>query len=524
MTLQQLEYFLAAYRHGSFSAAAEELHLAQPSLSEQIRRLEAELGVAVVRAHRPGVAPTEAGETLRPHAERTLAAAEAARESVVAVRELRGGIATFGTWATARYYPGTEIVAAFRRRHPEVRVRVIGQNSFEVVEAVRRGEIEAGMVALPVDDRGLDVQPIMRDELVYASVDRGRLRRAMTIEALVAAPLILYDASYGTDDPTRRRLAELAQRIGATIEPQIDVEDVEAAHRARGRRARRHDRRARDAPRARPSRATPSRVGAVRPADPRPVRVHLPPRRPPVARQPASSCGSRRSASPRSRRRWRRGRRGDAGRGHDVGAPARSRARAAVPTVAASAAAPAAARNAAPGPAGRGERPADRRPRGEAGAEAGRQPRERLGDGALAGDLAREAVDDRERGRDRQAGHDEHRAEHQRPGRGDQEDVAGRQRGEQHDEAPDRVARGAAAGGDRPAEHARQAPRGEQRPDRALRARVLRERDRRDLDRAERDAGERLDGEQRPHARAGAARRRGRGARRPPGSRCARPG
>ena len=93
------------------------------------------------------------------------------------MRELRGGIATFGTWATARYYPGTEIVAAFRRRHPEVRVRVIGQNSFEVVEAVRRGEIEAGMVALPVDDRGLDVRPIMRDELVYASVEGGRLRR-----------------------------------------------------------------------------------------------------------------------------------------------------------------------------------------------------------------------------------------------------------------------------------------------------------------------------------------------------------
>ena len=229
MTLLQLEYFLAAYRHGSFSAAAEELHLAQPSLSEQIRRLEAELGVQLFARIGRGVAPTEAGETLRPHAERTLAAAEAARESVVAVRELRGGIATFGTWATARYYPGTEIVAAFRRRHPEVRVRVIGQNSFEVVEAVRRGEIEAGMVALPVDDRGLDVQPIMRDELVYASVDRGRLRRAMTIEALVAAPLILYDASYGADDPTRRRLAELAQRIGATIEPQIDVEDVEAA-------------------------------------------------------------------------------------------------------------------------------------------------------------------------------------------------------------------------------------------------------------------------------------------------------
>ena len=235
MTLQQLEYFLAAYRQGSFSGAAQELHLAQPSLSEQVRRLEAELGVLLFARVGRGLTPTQAGETLRPHAERTLAAVEAARESVAAVRELRGGIATFGTWGTARYYPGTDMVAEFRRRHPEVRVRMIGQNSSEVVEAVRGGEIEAGMVALPIDDRGLDVQPIMRDEIVFASIEPRRLRRALTIERRAPAPLILSDASYGTDDPTRRHLADLAQRAGVTIEPQIDVEDVEAALELAGR-------------------------------------------------------------------------------------------------------------------------------------------------------------------------------------------------------------------------------------------------------------------------------------------------
>lgn len=229
MTLQQLEYFLAAYRHGSFNAAAQELRMAQPSLSEQVRRLEAELGVELFARAGRGLTPTEAGETLRPHAESTLAAAEAARESVVAVRELRGGIATFGTWGTARYYPGTDIVAAFRRRHPDVRVRLIGQNSADVVEAVRSGEIEAGMIALPIDDRGLDVRPVMRDEIVYASADPRRLRRPMTIAALAEAPLILSDASWGADDPTRRQLAQLAQQAGVTIEPQIDVEDAEAA-------------------------------------------------------------------------------------------------------------------------------------------------------------------------------------------------------------------------------------------------------------------------------------------------------
>jgi DNA-binding transcriptional LysR family regulator len=229
LTLQQLEYFVAACRHGSFSAAAEQLHMAQPSLSEQVRRLEAELGVALFTRVGRGLVATAAGETLRPHAERTLEAAEAARESVVAVRELRGGIATFGTWGTARYYPGTDIVAEFRRDHPEVRVRLVGQNSSEVVEAVRAGELEAGMIALPIDDRGLDVRPIMQDEIVYASVEPRRVRRPMTIEALAEAPLILADASWGAADPTRRQFAELAQRAGVVVEPEIDVEDVEAA-------------------------------------------------------------------------------------------------------------------------------------------------------------------------------------------------------------------------------------------------------------------------------------------------------
>jgi len=229
MTLQQLEYFLAAIDEGSFSGAAERLHLAQPSLSEQVRRLEAELGVALFRRVGRGIVPTEAAHALRPHAEEALEAVEQAREAVAEQRELRGGVATFGTFGTARWYPGTQIVAAFRRRHPHVRVRLVGQNSSQVVESVREGELEAGLVALPIDDRGLDVRPIMRDEVVYASTDPERVRRPKTIEDLARAPLILSDASYGREDPSRRQFRELAQRAGVSIEPQIDVEDVETA-------------------------------------------------------------------------------------------------------------------------------------------------------------------------------------------------------------------------------------------------------------------------------------------------------
>jgi DNA-binding transcriptional LysR family regulator len=228
MTLQQLVYFLAAAEHGSFSAAAETLHMAQPSLSEQIRRLEAELGVQLfIRGRRLEL--TEAGRLLRPQAERTLASAQEAAESVREVRTLMGGTVTFGTFGNAPYYLLSDLVQDFRSRHPDVRVRLIGQNSSEVADAVRDGGIEAGLIVLPIDDRGLDVRAAMEDEILYMSVDPERVREPMTIERLADAPLILYDARFGWADPTRRQLAERAQRAGVTIEPDIEVEYLEAA-------------------------------------------------------------------------------------------------------------------------------------------------------------------------------------------------------------------------------------------------------------------------------------------------------
>src|SRR5689334_1168593 len=182
MTLQQLTYFVAAAEAGSFSAAAEELHMAQPSLSEQIRRLEAELGVALFARAGRGLTLTEAGRLLRPHAERTLAEAQEAAESVREVRTLRGGTMGFGFFGSAHHYLLAGLISDFRRRHPDVRVRAIGQNSAEVAEAVREGMLEAGLVALPVDDRGLEVRPAMREELRYVSAEPQRVREPVTIE------------------------------------------------------------------------------------------------------------------------------------------------------------------------------------------------------------------------------------------------------------------------------------------------------------------------------------------------------
>src|SRR5919205_2950134 len=229
ITLQQLTYFLAAAEHRSFSAAAESLFMAQPSLSDQIRRLEAELGVALFARGGRGLELTEAGRLFRPHAERTMAAAHEAADSVREVRDMTGGTVAFGTFGSAHHYLLAGLLQDFRTQHPNVRVRAIGQNSAEVADAIRDGQLEAGLVVLPIDDRGLDVRPAMREELLYVSAEERRTREPMTIERLAEAPLILYDARWADEDPTRRQLRERAQRAGVKIEPVIEVEYMTAA-------------------------------------------------------------------------------------------------------------------------------------------------------------------------------------------------------------------------------------------------------------------------------------------------------
>jgi DNA-binding transcriptional LysR family regulator len=230
MTLQQLIYFLAAVEHGSFSAAAEALYIAQPSLSEQIKRLENELGVTLfVRTNRRLVL-TEAGQLFLPSAQRAVAAVGEAAESVRGIRTLTGGTVAFGTFSTAQHLLLTDLIAEFRARHPQVRVRVVGLNSSEVADAVRDGHLEAGLVALPVDDRGLQVGHIAwTSEAVYLSIDPARTSHPVTAADLAQAPLILPEARWGSADPTRRQLLERVQKAGVSILPVVEVESSASA-------------------------------------------------------------------------------------------------------------------------------------------------------------------------------------------------------------------------------------------------------------------------------------------------------
>jgi DNA-binding transcriptional LysR family regulator len=224
LSLQQIRCFCSALELGSFTAAAEALRVSQPAVAEQIRKLEHALGADLfVRAGR-GVVATEAGRAFAQHAARSLRAVEDAAGSVGELTELRGGIVALGIFGGPSAWRVDELVAAFLRRHPDVSIRLVGLNSSSIAARVRRGELEAGVVLLPIDDDKLDVRPIVRDEVLYVSASPERTRRPATIERLAETPLIFYDAESADGDPIRRQLAERAQALGVRLRPKVEVE------------------------------------------------------------------------------------------------------------------------------------------------------------------------------------------------------------------------------------------------------------------------------------------------------------
>jgi DNA-binding transcriptional LysR family regulator len=228
--LRQLEYFLAAIEHGSFAAAAEQLHIAQPSLSEQVRRLERTLGGPLfVRTNR-NLQLTDLGRQLIPLAQNTLRSADVLVDRVRDMRSLSGGTVSFGTFSSAHMYLLVPVTSEFRLRHPDVGIRVVGLNSSAVAAMVRDGELEAGLVQLPVDERGLEVGGIeLIDTVVFVSADPKRAAAPVSIERLAGSRLILSEAQWGAADPLRRRLLERARAAGVEIQPSVEVEFQTAA-------------------------------------------------------------------------------------------------------------------------------------------------------------------------------------------------------------------------------------------------------------------------------------------------------
>ena len=171
MELRQLATFVAVAEEGSFTRAADRLHVVQSAVSAGVRNLEKELGVMLFDRSTHRVKLTDAGRALLPEARATLAAAQAAKD---AVDEARGGLrgkVALGTMQAQgmRAINLARILAAFRAEHPAVEVEIRHGGSSEMAHEVREGRLDLAFVALPGDGpSGLELVPLAREPIMLA--------------------------------------------------------------------------------------------------------------------------------------------------------------------------------------------------------------------------------------------------------------------------------------------------------------------------------------------------------------------
>lgn len=193
MEIHQLRYFLAVCRTRHFSRAAEQCHVSQPALSQQIMKLEAELEERLFERTKREVRLTPAGELLREHAERVLEELEHARQQVRDLRGLLRGRVVVGALPTVAPYLLPRLLREFGARHPSIEVVVHEDTTAQLVRAVEGKEVDVALLSLPVAGRRLESHVLFEEELWVALPAAHALgsRRNVALAELEAEPFIL---------------------------------------------------------------------------------------------------------------------------------------------------------------------------------------------------------------------------------------------------------------------------------------------------------------------------------------------
>jgi len=257
MRLQQMRYLDAVVRHRSFRRAADELELSEPSLSQQIRKLEEELGAKILERERRAVRLTDFGHAIISPARAILAEEEHIREAADAYRGLRSGRLSFGTVNAGSNTLLPEVLPHYSKRFPGIEVRVTETGSLDIARGVLRGDLDLGLIVRvpeigPADD-GLVVEDLLESKLVVCVPVGHRLakRKKLASTDVAREPLILFRQGYLMHEILRTLLGErtgnvvyytdntesakrmVAAGVGLTFLPEFSI--VDDSYRGEGK-------------------------------------------------------------------------------------------------------------------------------------------------------------------------------------------------------------------------------------------------------------------------------------------------
>ncbi|RXZ51551.1 LysR family transcriptional regulator [Agromyces binzhouensis] len=226
MNLEQLRSFVEVARFGNFTRAAEELYLAQPSLSRQIAALEQDLGAELFHRARGGSTLTVAGESLLPLARRMLADAESVRRELAELAGLERGRVRLGATPTLCISLVAEVLSTFHAEHPAIELHLSEQGSRRLLDELAGGELDLALVTTTdaTAPGRFTVTPLLVEELVVVSSAAAPPvtdRETISLAEVARLPQVVFSSTYDL------RAATDAAFRAASLEPDVVLEGAE---------------------------------------------------------------------------------------------------------------------------------------------------------------------------------------------------------------------------------------------------------------------------------------------------------
>lgn len=194
MNLRQLRYFLTIVEEGQITAAAKKLHIAQPPLSYQLRLLEEELGVRLLKRGPRRITLTPAGKLFKKRAEQILSLTNSTTRELHLYGSGNAGTISIGTISSSSSIIPDQSIVSFAKEYPNVQFDIHEGNSYEVIDMLEKGIIDVGVIRTPFKEQGLNIK-YAKVEPIVAVFPKGRSEQKqedVTLFELSKKPLIIY--------------------------------------------------------------------------------------------------------------------------------------------------------------------------------------------------------------------------------------------------------------------------------------------------------------------------------------------
>jgi DNA-binding transcriptional LysR family regulator len=200
MDVRQLEMFRAVVEEGTFTRAAERLHVSQSAISRQLQLLEEELNTRLLNRTARGVTLTPDGEVLLATAKRVDGELQDAVSQIAGTRELRHGSIALGGGMTVALYIFPKLLQRFHSAYPNVDLRVVTGDTDLLLRQLRARQLDLALLTLPIVAADLEAQPVLKEEMVIITAPKHPLTRERSVDAKPVGqyPLLLFEQGSNT--------------------------------------------------------------------------------------------------------------------------------------------------------------------------------------------------------------------------------------------------------------------------------------------------------------------------------------